>query len=284
MREWYCHVGGQQYGPISGDVLRDWTRQGRVTPHDLIWTAGMSDWAPAETVPGFFVDGRVPPAPDPYSLVPVRAPRGTGGQTPNAEVTARARRALSGRWMLPIGVCLVLGVLQSGGGIPFLGPIVSMIISGPLQLGAAIFFLTFVRGGQADFEMLFRGFKNFGNALGAYILMAVFIALWSLLLIIPGIIACLAYSQTFFLMAQDSRLGPMEAIQASKELMVGHKGRLFCLGLRFFGWALLCILTLGIGFFWLGPYASVSYAVFHDDLHPQAAMERTAPQQPPADG
>jgi len=282
MREWHCHVGGQQYGPVSDDVLRDWIRQGRVTPADLIWSAGMTEWEPAGSVPGFFVDGQVPPPPDPNSLVPMPASGGTGGQALTGEITARARRELEGRWMLPIGFCLVLGVLQGGGGIPFAGPIIALILTGPLQLGAATFFLTFIRGGQAEFEMLFRGFKNFGNALGLHILMGIFVLLWALLLIIPGIIAALSYSQAFFLMAQDTRLGPLEALRASKEMMVGHKARLFVLGLRFIGWALLCILTLGIGFFWLSPYMSVSYAAFHDDLYPPAGEQQTQPQQPPA--
>lgn len=46
----------------------------------------------------------------------------------------------------------------------------------------------------------------------------------------------------------------------------GNKWKLFCLGFRFFGWALLCILTLGIGFLWLFPYMIVSFAQFYDDL------------------
>lgn len=282
MREWHCHIGGQQYGPVSDDGLRDWIRQGRVTPADLIWSAGMAEWAPAGTVPGFFLDGQVPPPPDPNSSVPMAVPGGTGGQALTGEITARARQALTGRWMLPVGFCLVLGILQSGGGVPYLGPIIGLIIAGPLQLGAAIFFLTFVRGGQPEFEMLFRGFKNFGNALGLHILMGIFVFLWMLLLIIPGIIAALSYSQAFYLMAQDSRLGPLDAIRASKEMMVGHKARLFVLGLRFIGWALLCILTLGIGFFWLSPYMQVSYATFHDDLCPPAGLEQTQLAQPPA--
>lgn len=69
---------------------------------------------------------------------------------------------------------------------------------------------------------------------------------------------------TFFIIAENDSIGPLEAVTKSKEMMDGNKWKLFCLGWRFFGWALLCILTLGIGFLWLMPYMVVSYAKFYD--------------------
>jgi len=267
MAHWYCYIGGQQYGPVAEEVLRAWIGEGRVTASDYVWTEGMSDWVAAGTVPGLFVAGQASP-PDHYSLVLVPRPEGSGGQTPNGQITAQARARLSGYWWLSVGFCFVLGLLGSGGGIPYIGPIIALVLTGPLQIGEAVFFLTLVRRDRPEFEMMFRGFRNFGNALGAYLLAALFIFLWSLLLIIPGIIAGLAYSQVFYLMAQDQRLGPLEAIRTSKRMMAGHKWKLFCLGLRFFGWAMLCILTLGIGFLWLTPYMNTAYARFHDDLYP----------------
>jgi uncharacterized membrane protein len=87
-----------------------------------------------------------------------------------------------------------------------------------------------------------------------------------LLLIIPGIMAGLSYSQTFYILSEDPSIGAMDAIRKSKEMMYGNRWKLFCLGLRFIGWLLLCILTLGIGFIWLAPYMAVSMAKFYDDL------------------
>ena len=101
--------------------------------------------------------------------------------------------------------------------------------------------------------------------------MAVFILLWMLLLIIPGIIAALAYSQTFYILAEDESIGAMDALKKSKEMMNGYKWKYFCLSLRFLGWVLLCILTLGIGFLWLAPYVEVSYAHFYEELKNQNA-------------
>lgn len=275
MRQWYCAVAGQQYGPVSEELLHDWIQQGRLGPADHLWTVGMSDWAVAASVPGFFLAGQTPLVPPPNSLVVMPPPDGTGGQTPNGRITAQARELLKGNWGLSIGVCVVGGIIASGGGIPYVGPIISIVLAGPIDLGMNVFFLTLVRRGRCEFELLFRGFRNFGGALGAYVLMTSLIFAWSLLLLVPGIIAALAYSQTFYLMAQDTTLGPLEAIRASKRLMAGRKWKLFCLGWRFFGWGLLCLLTCGIGFLWLQPYMTASFARFHDDLHesPAAAGE-----------
>jgi len=280
MAQWYCVVNGQRYGPIDELGLRDWIGQGRLTAKDLVWTTGMTNWVAAETVEGLFTPSASGPPPLPNSMVSPAPSQGTGGQTPNARITARARNLLKGNWGLPIAFCLLLGILSAGGGVPLVGPIVSVVLAGPFAVGSAVFFLTFVRGGKPDMGMLFVGFRNFGNALGTYVLIGIFVFLWSLLLIIPGIIAALAYSQVFYLLADDRTLDPMAAIRNSKALMQGHKAKLFCLQLRFLGWALLCILTLGIGLLWLIPYMTTSLACFHEDIKPPATAEKIKEHQP----
>ena len=105
--------------------------------------------------------------------------------------------------------------------------------------------------------------------------MLLFTFLWTLLLIIPGIIAVLSYSMTFYILADDNSIGAMEAIDKSKKMMDGYKWKYFCLGLRFIGWSLLCILTLGIGFLWLLPYMQVSVVKFYDDIKENHIMPKT---------
>ena len=85
-----------------------------------------------------------------------------------------------------------------------------------------------------------------------------------------GTVALLSYSQTFYVLADDPAAGPMEAVRRSKQMMTNRRGKLFCLGLRYLCWSLLCLLTCGIGFLWLYPYMGVGYARFYDDLHPPA--------------
>ena len=191
----------------------------------------------------------------------------------NKELMAEARASLSGNWGLAVGTFLVyiiiVGTLQV---IPVIGGVIGLFIAGPMSVGICMFTLSLSRDKNARLEQIFEGFKNYGTVLGAYLLMVVFIFLWALLLIIPGIIAGLAYSQTFYILAEDDTIGSMDALRKSKEMMNGYKWKYFCLGLRFIGWALLCLLTLGIGFLWLSPYIQVSYAKFYEDLKMNQAV------------
>ena len=89
---------------------------------------------------------------------------------------------------------------------------------------------------------------------------------WSLLFVIPGIVAAYRYSMATYIMAENPGMQATEAIERSKALMDGRKGDLFCLDLSFFGWALLTVLTAGIGALWLAPYMAVSRAAFYRSL------------------
>lgn len=135
-----------------------------------------------------------------------------------------------------------------------------------MQMGLSRFSLNLARRQKAEIDQLFDGFKNFTNTLVAYLLMVLYVILWALLLIIPGIIAAIGYSQTFFILSDNPKISGQDALKKSKELMKGYKWKYFCLCLRFFGWFLLSILTLGIGFLFLVPYANVSFAHFYDDV------------------
>jgi uncharacterized membrane protein len=191
-------------------------------------------------------------------------------KTENVVLMKMARESLSGKWGLAIGTFLVyvllVGAFPGATRIFPAAGLIGLIITGPLLLGISIFSLAIARNQEARLEQIFNGFSNFGTALGAYILMVVFIVLWMLLLIVPGIIAAISYSMTFYIIADDDSIKPMEAIDKSKKMMYGYKWKYFRLALRFLGWALLCILTLGIGFLWLIPYIQVTCAKFYDDI------------------
>lgn len=174
-----------------------------------------------------------------------------------------ARESLRGKWGLAIGTCFIYGLVISVSGVAFIAP---LIIGGPMMLGLAMFSLSLSRTNDSDLEILFKGFKNFGTALGAYLLMMLFVFLWSLLLIIPGIIAAIGYSMTFFILTDEPELGASDALAKSKRMMRGYKWKYFCLNLRFIGWGILCMISLGIGFLWLIPYMQISYAKFYEDV------------------
>jgi uncharacterized membrane protein len=93
-----------------------------------------------------------------------------------------------------------------------------------------------------------------------------FIFLWTLLFIIPGIIAAYRYSMTSYILLENPDMPVMDAIRRSKEMMDGNKGRLFCLDISFIGWWLLCILTCGLGFLWLYPYMNAATVAFYNEV------------------
>jgi uncharacterized membrane protein len=108
--------------------------------------------------------------------------------------------------------------------------------------------------------------KTLFKIIGASLLQGLFLFLWSLLLIIPGIIKSLSYSQTFFLLRDHSEYTMFEAITESRKMMNGYKWKYFLLGLSFIGWGILCLFTLGIGFLWLVPYVSTAMATFYNQI------------------
>jgi uncharacterized membrane protein len=159
-------------------------------------------------------------------------------------------------------------------------PLGGLVIGGPLAIGLASFFLALARKETPDIKVLFKGFEkgfgNFLNALVAMLLVTLYTLLWALLLIVPGIIAALSYSQVFYILAEDHTITASDALEKSKKMMFGYKWKYFCLGLRFIGWVVLCALTLGIGFLWLIPYAQVTMAKFHDDIKGDAKNHKVA--------
>ncbi len=198
-------------------------------------------------------------------------------KTENVVLMREAREALAGKWGLAVGGCFLYMLIIIVVGSPHkIGSLFSFLISGPMMIGLMTFSLSLARKQEATISQLFVGFNEFGKALFAYFWMVLFILLWTLLLIIPGIIAALSYSQTFFILAEDKTIGVREAVRKSKAMMNGNKKKLFFLGLRFFGWLLLCILTLGIGFLWLVPYVQTTMAKFYDDISGKSVSQNLA--------
>ena len=193
--------------------------------------------------------------------------------TENVTLMRSARESLKGKWGVAILTFFIYTLLTTApgsvrphGSFLTLSSILTLIIGGPLALGAAIFSLSISRGKEALLEQIFLGFNNFSTAFIAYLLIILYVLLWALLLIVPGIIAALSYSMTFYIIADDPLIIPQVALKKSKSMMDGYKLKLFYLFLRFFLLALLCILTLGIGFLWLIPYVHVTMGKFYDDI------------------
>lgn len=178
-----------------------------------------------------------------------------------------AWHALSGNWGFMIGALLLAGLICGAvSSIPAVGILASAAINGPISYGLAVISIGLIRKEYLKISSLFDGFNNFIETFLLYLLNIIFIALWSLLFIIPGIIKAFAYSMSTYILADNPNMTQKEARKYSEKLMEGNKFRLFCLYCSFIGWYFLCILTCGILLILVVPYFQASIAAFYDDL------------------
>lgn len=205
----------------------------------------------------------------------------------------KARRALRGKWVrtaaLLLLACAVLGVLVIIITFAAMGPLMVSVFEGLdnmvyganatgelVKMPAAFYVVitigslvvgvvqsllmvgmsnvgrTVLGGGEPGPKQLFP-FELLGKAIAMNVVRAVLIALQTLLLIVPGIIAVYCYSMADYLLAAHPNLGPIEAIRRSAKRMKGRKTKLFCLQLGFIGWAALCALPHIVINLWARP-------------------------------
>ncbi len=141
------------------------------------------------------------------------------------------------------------------------------LLTSVVEFGYYRYALNLSRGLPADISTLFDGFRRGGlKALGLIIVISLLTFLWSLLFIIPGIVASYRYSQAIFVLADNPEADIFYCISRSKQLTKGNKLELFVLDLSFLGWLLLVPFTLGILSLWLTPYIFVTKAFYFHAL------------------
>ena len=141
-----------------------------------------------------------------------------------------------------------------------------LFLGSVVGVGYSRFNLELVDHNKAGFEHLFQYFPHWANAFCTRLLKGVYVFLWSLLFIIPGVMASYSYAMTEYILAEHPEMTAGEALAASKEMMNGNKWRLFCLQFSFIGWTILCAFTLGIGNLWLNPYKNAAVAAFYREI------------------
>ncbi|MDR0930897.1 MAG: DUF975 family protein [Clostridiales bacterium] len=210
---------------------------------------------------------------------------------PVSTFRARAREDLKGRWGSAIGA-LVLFVI-SGVVINFICTFVANIFGGqenlvglfvlqlltfllsvPIAFGFIMFMLNFARKDKdVAATDIYNGYNYFVPVVVLNILLNIFILLWTMLLIIPGIIKSIEYSQAQFILADDPTIAPIEAINESKKMMYGNKMKYFLLNLSFIGWGILTVITFGIAAIWVGPYMQTALAEFYLEVSGKGGAE-----------
>jgi len=158
---------------------------------------------------------------------------------------------------------------------------VKIFLYNPLKVGGLAFFKQNVMFPPADLNEISVGFKNYMHTFVTLFLNDLFLALWTMLLIVPGIIKSYSYRMVPYILADEPDLSPTDTITRSRQMMDGHKWHTFCYDLSFIGWALLTILTCGlVGLFWFGPYKNNSDAALYLELR-DGGMEPSFENQPP---
>ena len=145
------------------------------------------------------------------------------------------------------------------------------LMNAMLSAGYMGYCLKVSRGEQTRYMDIFRSFDtvHFGKALGIVILMSIYVFLWSLLLVIPGIIAAYRYSQSFYIMYDHPDYSVTKCLRESSRIMKGWKWKLFILELSFIGWRILnALLTafIGVGFLdiFIQPFFGITKANFYN--------------------
>ena len=182
------------------------------------------------------------------------------------ELRNRAWNSLTGKYWAIVLMILIFSLISGAASSVTAG--VLSLLTLPIGYAVSVAILNVSRT-QADpqIESLFTVYRdNFLKAFLVPFLQGLFILLWSLLLIIPGIIMAYAYSMAIYVANDNPELSAMDAIRKSRELMDGHKWDLFVLDLSFIGWILLCLLTCGIGFIFLAPYMEMAHVEFYREL------------------
>lgn len=149
-----------------------------------------------------------------------------------------------------------------------------ILVMNPLEIGIRRYFMEDLYA-PCELDRLTYGFKmNYVNGVITMLLRVVFIALWTLLLIIPGIIKSYEYRMIPYLLAENPDLEWRDAFATSKRMMDGEKWNAFVLDLSFIGWILLSLVTLGlVGIFYVNPYKGLTDAALYMALREKISLD-----------
>ena len=199
----------------------------------------------------------------------------------NSEIRNVTKEILKGKYknvMLPFLLAtLLISVTQSqelytygyeAHGLSYVFTIgsLALFIQGPINIGLATYSLSIVNEKEYSFTQIVLGFKYFFKALFLFILFSTMFLIGLILLLLPGIIVFLTFSQIFYIMADDPHIGVIDAFKKSACLMKNKKLQYLGLGLRYILFFILGVFTLGIWWLWLIPQAYVSFAIFYKEL------------------
>ncbi len=189
--------------------------------------------------------------------------------TANA-LRASARKTLGGNifangWLMVLLATLIMNIGVGFGSYVIVG---GFLLEGLLGYGLSLGLLFLIRNQKESFDFmdLFAGFSQAGRLLLLGLLKNIFILLWTLLFIVPGVIKAYAYSMAYFIAVDHPEYEWKQCLEASQEMMNGKKGKLFYLDLTFVGWYIVGVLTCGLGVLFVEPYHTTARAHFYEEI------------------
>lgn len=187
-----------------------------------------------------------------------------------AELKKEAKEQIKGKIGILFLMFLIIAIISIGSAaIPIIGWFAAIIITPSFQISLCMIYLNLAKREEISVGDVFKGFNITGKAVWLYIITNFFIFLWTLLLLIPGIIKTYSYSMAPFILADNPELTAREALSKSKKIMDGHKFELFVLQLSFFWWYLLEGITFGIAAIYVTPYVNATTTNFYNKIKEQ---------------
>ena len=205
------------------------------------------------------------------------------------ELLRSAQVSPRGMTCLYLALVLVLNLADSFMGLMnpgLLGTFISILtglMSMVLASGFVMYCMAIRRGERAEYLTLFDGFSFVGKVILLNIVIYLFTFFWSLLFVIPGIIAAYRYRLALYNLCENPELGVMEALAMSKAQTKGYKLDLFVLDVTFLGWSLLCALTAGILTIWVAPYVQQTNLAYFDAIKAEKGIGSLPGEEPAED-
>jgi len=174
---------------------------------------------------------------------------------------AQLKQAAKGQITGKIGILFVITIVMS-----ILTGVTFGLLAPAMSVGLCLIYLNMTHGAEPSVGDLFKRSNTFGKAIWLMIITGIFTMLWTYLLIVPGIIKGLSYSMGPYIMAEHPDWTARQCLDESKRIMKGNVGKLFVQELSFILWALLCLITFGLAFIYVGPYMSATTANFYNAI------------------
>lgn len=150
-----------------------------------------------------------------------------------------------------------------------------ILIVNPLQMGTQKFFVANLHDKAEVKHVAFAFDHNYRNVVKTLFMRDLYVFLWSLLFIIPGVVKAYEYRMVPYLLAENPSMNFNEALVLSSKMMYGQKWKTFVLDLSFIGWDILSSMTCGLfGIFFVAPYQNMTNAALYEALRPKVELPK----------